>query len=158
MSTVNSFLYKFKPGASKIAIVLLGAAVWMFAAYRILKIAIENIHKSATYEWLDYLIGIAGFIPFFLLVFRKVSKRYFSRIVNHKYEKPCIFAFFDIRGYIMMSFMISIGIAFHHLKVIPPQYKGIFLVSLGLSLFASSVYYLIEGYKYIRLKRKNPDK
>jgi hypothetical protein len=150
-------LHKYKPGASKIVIVVLGAAVWMFAAYRILRIAIENIHKNASYEWLAYLIGIAGFIPFFLLVFRKVSKRYFGRIVNHKHEKPCIFAFFDLRGYIMMSFMISLGIAFHHLKVIPPQYKGIFLVSLGLSLFASSVYYLIEGYKYLRMK-KNPDK
>lgn len=153
MSTVSNFLNKFKPGAPKIWIVILGAVVWLFAAYRILKIASENIHTGTGDEWLAYIIGFAGFIPFFLLVFRKVSKRYFFRIINHKQTKPCLFAFFDLRGYIMMSFMIAMGIAFHHMKLIPPQYKGIFLVSLGLSLFASSVYYLVEGYKYLIMKR-----
>lgn len=153
MSTVKNIFYRFKPGAPKILIVILGAAVWFFAAYRILKIASENIHAGTGDEWLAYLIGFTGFIPFFLLVFRKVSKRYFYRIINHKQAKPCLFAFFDLRGYIMMSFMIALGIAFHHLKLIPSQYKGIFLVSLGLSLFASSVYYLVEGYKYLIMKR-----
>lgn len=156
MNTVNDFLHKFKPAAPKILIVLLGAAVWMFAAYRILKIAGENIHTGAGDEWLAYIIGFAGFIPFFLLVFRKVSKKYFYRIINHKQAKPCLFAFFDLRGYIMMSFMIALGIAFHHMKLIPSQYKGIFLVSLGLSLFTSSVYYLVEGYKYLMMKRNKP--
>lgn len=153
MNTINTMLHKYKPAASKLVVVMLGAAVWMFAAYRILTIAAQNIHNGAGTEWISYMIGIAGFIPFFLLVFRKVSYRYFSRIVNHKSAKPCVFAFFDLRGYIMMTFMISLGIAFHHFKLIPTQYKGIFLVSLGLSLFASSVYYIIEGYKYFHQKK-----
>lgn len=153
MSAISNFLYKFKPAASKVVIIILGAAVWMFAAYRILLLAAGYISDSRIDQWIAWLIGIAGFIPFFLLVFRKVSYRYFSRIINHKSTTPCIFAFFDLRGYLMMTFMVIIGIAFNHFQLIPIQYKGVFLVSLGLSLFASSVYYLIEGYKYYYQKK-----
>jgi hypothetical protein len=108
------------------------------------------IEKHALHHLVNYLIGIAGFIPFFLLVFRKVSKRYITRIKNLPQRRPCVFAFFDFRGYIIMSFMITMGILVSHWKVIPELYKGTFFISLGLSLLASSVFYIIEGIQFVK--------
>lgn len=150
---MKNIFYTLKPGAPKIVLIILGASLWGFAAYRILKLGIHNIESHALYHLLNYLIGIAGFIPFFLLVFRKVSHRYVHRIINLKHDRPCMFAFFDLRGYILMTFMITMGILVSHWKVIPDLYKGTFFISLGLSLLASSVYYIIEGIKYIRSSR-----
>jgi Na+-transporting NADH:ubiquinone oxidoreductase subunit NqrD len=48
-----------------------------------------------------------------------------------------------------MSLMISLGIAVSHLKIIPEIYKGTFFISLGLSLLASSVFYIIEGVQFV---------
>ena len=67
-----------------------------------------------------------------------------------------MFAFFDLRGYILMTFMISMGIAISHWRVIPELYKGTFFISLGLSLLASSVFYIIEGIQFVKSQRKMP--
>jgi hypothetical protein len=146
----NKILQTLKPGAPKPVLIALGAALWGFAAYRILKLGFVMIEKHALHHLVNYLIGIAGFVPFFLLVFRKVSKRYITRIKNLPQNRPCVFAFFDVRGYIMMTFMITMGILVSHWKVIPELYKGTFFISLGLSLLASSVFYTIEGIQFVK--------
>ncbi len=137
-----------KPGVPKPVLIALGAALWGFAAYRILKMGFVIIERHALYHMLNYLIGILGFFPFFLLVFRKVSLRYITRIKNMPQRRPCMFAFFDLRGYILMSVMITMGILVSHWKIIPELYKGTFFVSLGLSLLASSIFYIYEGIQF----------
>jgi hypothetical protein len=147
---MTKFSHKYKPGAPKIVLIILGSALWGFASYRILKLGIAMIELHALHHFLNYIIGLAGFFPFFLLVFRKVSRRYVNRIIHHKYERPCVFGFFDLRGYILMTFMITMGIFISRWKVIPDIYKGTFFISLGLSLLASSIFYLVEGVKFVR--------
>lgn len=143
-----------KPGVPKPVLIALGAALWGFAAYRILEMGFIYIEKHALHHFVNYLIGIIGFVPFFLLVFRKVSLRYITRIKNLPQRRPCVFAFFDLRGYILMSFMITMGITFSHWKLIPELYKGTFFISLGLSLLASSIFYIIEGVQFVIHKER----
>jgi hypothetical protein len=145
----NNFLQILKPGVPKPVLIALGAALWGFAAYRILKMGFIFIERNALHHFVNYLIGIAGFVPFFFLVFRKVSLRYITRIKNLPQQRPCMFSFFDLRGYIMMSFMITIGILVSHWKIIPELYKGTFFISLGLSLLASSIFYIVEGVQFV---------
>lgn len=149
----NRLLQILKPGVPKPVLIALGAALWGFAAYRILSLGFIFIERHALHHFLNYLIGVAGFVPFFLLVFRKVSRRYINRIKNLPQRRPCMFAFFDLRGYILMTFMITMGIAISHWKVIPELYKGTFFISLGLSLLASSLFYIIEGVQYVKNER-----
>lgn len=153
----NNILQTLKPGVPKPVLIALGAALWGFAAYRILKMGFILIEKHSLHHMLNYLIGIAGFVPFFLLVFRKVSLSYISRIKNLPQSRPCMFAFFDVRGYIMMSFMITIGIMINHWKVIPELYMGTFFISLGLSLLASSIFYIVEGVQFVIQNQKEKD-
>jgi len=150
----NFTLKSLKPGVPKVVLIAFGAALWGFAAFRILKMGFIFIEKHALHHLINYLIGFAGFVPFFLLVFRKVSLRYIIRIKNLPQRRPCMFAFFDVRGYVMMSFMITMGIVFSHWKVIPELYEGTFFISLGLSLLASSVFYIVEGVQFVRNERK----
>ncbi len=154
----NNILQKLKPGVPKPVLIALGAALWGFAAYRILKLGFLFIEKHALHHMLNYLVGIAGFVPFFLLVFRKVSIRYVTRIKNLPQQRPCMFAFFDLRGYIMMSFMITMGIMVSHWKIIPELYKGTFFISLGLSLLASSLFYVVEGVQFVMQQKKEKNK
>jgi len=150
----NFTLKSLKPGVPKVVLIALGAALWGFAAFRILKMGFVIIEKHALHHLLNYLIGIAGFVPFFLLVFRKVSLKYITRIKNLPQKRPCMFAFFDVRAYFTMSFMIAMGIALSHWNLIPELYKGTFFISLGLSLLASSVFYIVEGVQFVGGKRK----
>jgi hypothetical protein len=142
--------HKYKPGAPKIVLVILGASLWAFASYRILKSGISMIEHHALHHWVNYFIGLAGFFPFFFLIFRKVSILYVRRILQHKYERPCVFGFFDIRGYILMTIMITMGIFVSRWNIIPELYKGTFFISLGLSLLASAIFYVFEGVKFMK--------
>jgi len=145
----KSLIEKLKPGVPKTVLISIGASIWGFAAFRILKMGFLYIEEHALHHFVNYLIGFAGFIPFFLLVFRKVSLRYVTRIINLPDRRPCMFSFFDLRGYIMMSLMIVLGITVSHLKIIPEIYKGTFFISLGLSLLASSIFYIVEGVQFV---------
>jgi len=153
----TKILQMLKPSAPKPVLIALGAALWGFAAYRILKMGFIFIERHALHHFVNYLIGIAGFVPFFMLVFRKVSLRYITRIIKLPQRRPCLFAFFDLRGYILMSFMITMGIMISHWKVIPELYKGTFFISLGLSLLASSVFYIIEGVQFVLQNQKGKE-
>ena len=152
---IRKILYKIKPGVPKTVLIALGAALWGFAAFRILTLGYVFIERHALHHWLNYFIGFAGFVPFFLLVFRKVSLRYITRIKNLPNERPCMFAFFDLRGYIMMSFMITMGILISHWDLIPELYKGTFFISLGSSLLASSIFYIVEGFQFVMNRKEN---
>lgn len=152
---LGKILQTLKPGVPKSVLIALGAALWGFASYRILKMGFIFIERHALHHFVNYLIGIAGFVPFFLLVFRKVSLRYITRIKNLPQHRPCMFAFFDLRAYLMMTFMITMGIAFSHWKIIPELYKGTFFISLGLSLLASSIFYIIEGVQFVIQNQKD---
>lgn len=154
----NKIFQTLKPGVSKPVLIALGAALWGFAAYRILKMGFIAIETHSLQHFINYLIGIAGFVPFFLLVFRKVSIRYITRIKNLPQRRPCMFAFFDLRGYMVMTFMITMGIAFSRWKIIPELYKGTFFISLGLSLLASSVFFIIEGIQFVIQNQKKKSK
>lgn len=149
--------HKYKPGAPKIVLIILGASLWGFASFRILGLGIGMIEHHALHHWVNYFIGLVGFFPFFMLVFLKVSKRYVNRIIHHKYERPCVFGFFDLRGYILMSLMIALGIFVSRLNVIPELYKGTFFISLGLSLLASALFYISEGIKFVKGRHELSD-
>ncbi|WP_243349972.1 hypothetical protein [Parabacteroides sp. FAFU027] len=136
----------------KTVLIGMGAALWGFAAIRILILGETAIGNYQIHPTLNYLIGIAGFVPFFWFVFRKVSNRYASRILALPRHKSHLFAFLDRRGYIMMTIMISMGIGIKHVSAIPEVYKGTFFISLGLSLLASSIVYIVRGVQYLQAR------
>lgn len=144
----RKLLYALKPGVPKWALLFMGASLWAFAAYRILKMGIVFIERHAFHDWLNYLIGVIGFIPFFSLVFYKVSRKYIHRIKHLPQPKPCVFAFFSWRGYLIMSGMIAMGITVGRWSLIPELYKGTFFISLGLSLLASACMFTYEGFVF----------
>jgi len=146
--------FTLKPGVPKIILIAIGAALWGFAAFRILRMGFIYIEQHALHHTLNYLIGLAGFFPFFLLVFRKVSIKYINRIKNLPSQRPCIFAFFSLRGYMMMTIMIGLALIINRWKLIPELYEGTFFISLGLSLLASAVVYIFEGVQFIKQYEK----
>lgn len=146
--------FTLKPGVPKIVLIAMGAVLWGFAAFRILRMGFIFIERHALHHMLNYIIGLAGFFPFFLLVFRKVSSKYVQRIKNLPTQRPCIFAFFSIRGYFMMTIMIGMALILSRWKLIPELYEGTFFISLGLSLLASSIMYIIEGAQFIKQNEK----
>jgi hypothetical protein len=148
------FIEKIKPAVPKRVLFFVAALVWGFVSYRILLMGITDILGNTKSYWINFLIGICGYIPFFWFVFLKMYFKHTRRIINSKLEKHCIFSFFDIKGFAIMAFMIIFGITLGKLNIIPELYMGTFFISLGLSLLSAAICFLYSGVRFERVKVK----
>lgn len=155
--SIKDTLNKIKIGVPKRVLFFSAAAVWGFASFRILKIGVSDIISDTSSYWINFAIGIVGFYFFFKYVFYKMYKKHTKRIVNLEIEKPCIFSFFDLKGFGIMAFMIAGGITLRRANIIPSLYMGTFYITLGLSLLSAAVSFLYAGfrYKFIAMKYLN---
>jgi len=141
-------LKKIKPGVPKRVLFFSAAAVWAFASSRILKIGVSDILSNTSSYWINFAMGIVGCYFFFKYVFYKMYKKHTRRIVNSEVEKPCIFSFFDLKGFGIMAFMITGGVALRRAHIIPTLYMGTFYITLGLSLLLAAISFSYAGVRY----------
>jgi len=115
------------------------ASFWMMASVRIFMTAYEGILISKTPVLYFVLISFIGSIIFTRLVFSKVTAKYIVRIDSMTDEQPSIFSMFSLKSYLLIAFMISMGISVKYFQLLPVNILSIFLGALGLSLFTSAI-------------------
>lgn len=146
--TLKKILIKIKPGVPKRVLFFSAAAVWGFASSRILKIGVTDIISNSSSYWINFALGIFGCYFFFKYVFYKMYKKHTKRIVNMEIQNPCIFSFFDLKGFGIMAFMITGGITLRRANIIPTLYMGTFYITLGLSLLLAAGSFSYAGFRY----------
>ncbi|UJS17073.1 MAG: hypothetical protein L3J17_14325 [Candidatus Jettenia sp.] len=139
---------KLKPGIPKRGLFYIATVVWGFVSFRILSIGFDDIFENTSFYWIFLLAGALLSIPFFKFFFLRISNKHIRRILNVKSERPCLFSFFDIKGYGIMAFMIALGIIAQKIRIVPLLYIGTFYISLGLALFFSALRFFISGIRY----------
>ena len=99
-------------------LLLIAGCVWIIAGINILRIGIITWLNDAHY-WL-FKVGeaIVVFLLFFQFVFRRLFVKHSERI-SQKGEKNCPFSFFDVKGWIVMIFMITFGVTIRHFQLLP---------------------------------------
>ena len=78
-----------------------------------------------------------------------IYRKHTQRITSGKREKHCPFSFFDAKGWIVMAFMIGMGVTIRKAHLLPESFIAVFYTGLSLALIAT-------GGRFIRLfwKRK----
>lgn len=145
---------KIKINVPKRVLLFLASLVWAIAGLNILRIALEELAITKHLYLLGVFGGILGFIAFFKFVFYKMYKKHTFRIVNMENERPCIFSFFDKKGYIIMIFMITVGIFLRAYNLISGIPLIILYLSLGFALSSASIAFLISGINYKKTLEK----
>ncbi|MDY0342249.1 MAG: hypothetical protein RBR28_01660 [Lentimicrobium sp.] len=146
MPYTTKWIDRYKPAASKRILCFTGAALWAFAAYRVLKITLRALTLTYVPAWIVVISGLVGLYFFFSFVFKKVTRRNVKRIYELKSEKPCIFAFIGWRTYLIIFFMIGLSILVERFKLMPAWVEGIFFIALGGSLLLSAIILLFAGF------------
>ncbi len=145
---MNKFIENCKPALPKRLLFFIGAFVWAYAAFRVWKLAISFLAGVQWSLWLLIVWGIGGTALFFRFLFYKISKRYIQRIIDLPTDKPCLFAFFGWKSYLLILLMISMGILLLKFELIPFYLQGLFYMVLGSSLFISALMFFIAGIKF----------
>ncbi len=85
--------------------------------------------------WL--LLITAVVLSGFFMMFRRIVKRYCDRISSLP-DKVTIWQIFPTRGWILLVFMMSLGIALKHIPGIPSAFTASFYSGLGPMLLISA--------------------
>jgi len=149
---MKELLHKFKPGISKKYLLFVAAIVWTIAGLMLMNRGIGLVSETKLTLGLSFLIGILGGTIFYMLLFSGISLKHSLRISLIKFEKPCIFSFFDLRSYLMMLTMISGGVILRKSDILDHSVIGTFYIIMGFPLLFSSFRFYYYGFRYNQLK------
>jgi hypothetical protein len=126
------------PRVSKQYLLLTAALVWTFAGGMLLFRGF-TFDVGAPENWtIKLILSIFSGLVFYSLLFTRISKKHVIRIQNMGIEKPVIFSFFNLKSYLMMFSMITLGITLRLSGVVSPEFLTLMYVTMGIPLLMSS--------------------
>jgi hypothetical protein len=147
MTTKDNFFRKYKPGVSRRTLLFVAGCVWTLAGGILITRGLLQLIHSNHFLLLEFLSGFVFGILFYLILFSRISKKHIHRIVSITIEDPCVFSFFNLRSYILMSVMITGGITLRKLNVVDPDILYSFFLAMGLPLLISAGRFFYNWYK-----------
>ncbi|MCC8170204.1 MAG: hypothetical protein LIP00_00135 [Parabacteroides sp.] len=132
---------------SKRTLFFIAGAVWLVAGLNILRIGIVT-WQSDSHDWL-FKAGEATivFLLFFIFVFLKLFNKPPTRISRKPKEKTCPFSFFDKKGWIIMIFMVKLGITIRKFHWLPNSFIYVLYTGLSSALIITGFLFLRRGWK-----------
>lgn len=131
-------------------LLLMQVLCWLGPGIKILITGIQallQVHRT-TPERLWWLCVIAGAVAVcFSLMFNNFVKRYTARILSFPERKKSLFAFFDAHGYILIIFMMGLGISLKFLPFIPVEFFACFYPGLGTALSIAGLRFLFSWFR-----------
>lgn len=137
-----------KYGISRKMLILTAGIVWIIAGINILIIGIKAWQTQHGTGWLHLCGSASVFLLFFLLIFRRLYKKHTKRISNKETDRNCPFSFFDAKGWIVMVFMILLGVSIRHFGLLSLSFISIFYTGLSVALILSGLLFIRFGIKY----------
>ena len=100
-----------------------------------------RMQPSDNLWWL--LMITASVLAMFYMMFRRIVGRYCDRIASLP-DKVKIWQTFPARGWILLVFMMGLGIALKHIPLVPSAFTASFYSGLGPMLLLSSIRFVAE--------------
>ncbi len=136
-------------------LLLMQVLCWFGPGVKILITGIQAmLQVSITHHervWWLCVIAVVVAISFSLM-FNNFVKRYTARILNFPERKKSLFAFFDLHGYILIFFMMGLGISLKFIPGMPAEFFAGFYPGLGIALTIAGIRYFISWCKAITTK------
>ena len=136
------------PRVSNKTLFLIAGLVWLAAGINILVIGIrayiDCCGNPAEVETLPPLpmLSVAVFAFFWFMVFSRILRKHTARINSYGSELQPVWLFFDKGSYIVMAFMMTLGISLRAFNLVPGWFIAFFYTGLGLALAMAGVGFL----------------
>jgi hypothetical protein len=135
----------------KNTLILIAGIVWAIAGFNIVRIGL--IAYQGNFTWWRGLLSIAVFTVFQVFIFGKMVKKHTERILQYEEERQNVFRFFDTKSYLIMAFMMTLGISLRVSGLVPNGFIAYFYTGLGASLLTAGVLFV---FSYIRVTEQKP--
>jgi len=133
-------LNSLKPAVTKSWLIALAGLMWtgvgvMLCRLAYVWLAVVNRGMAASLGLLGAVMAVAAYY----FGFSKIARKNIKRLCLLT-ERTCVFAFQTWKGYLIIGFMIALGIILRN-SAIPKQYLAIIYVTIGGAIFLSSFHY-----------------
>ena len=136
-----------KFGVGRKTLMVVAGIVWTVAGANILRVGIGCWTLVPENFVLMLLGAVAVFAAFHCMVFSKMFHKHRRRI-SQKGDSNCPMDFFDARGWIIMGFMITLGVAIRHYELMPLWFIAPFYTGLSSALMLTGVRFLLSGWTW----------
>lgn len=127
-------------------LLLIAAAVWFLAGINIMRLGLIACFEGDAAPWL-LAVGIPTIFLLFHMMFSKLVGKHSDRIRGYGEDKMHVLRFFDIKGYIIMAFMMGGGISLRAFGIVPGWFVAFFYTGLGAALALAGVGFLVHFVK-----------
>lgn len=132
------------------ALLLIAGATWIIAGANILRIGIL-CWLSDTHHWIFKTAeATIVFLIFFNLIFKKLYNKHTGRICK-KANNNHPLSFFDLRGWMIMFFMITLGVTVRRFQLLPNSFISVFYTGLSTALIITGILFFRKGLTYAQL-------
>ena len=136
---------------NKKTLILIAGIVWAIAGFNIVRIGL--VAYQGNFTWWRALLSVAVYAVFQIFIFGKMVKKHTDRILQYEDERQNFFRFFDTKSYLIMAFMMTMGISLRVFGLVPNGFIAYFYTGLGASLLTAGVLFIAS---YARVMAQKP--
>ena len=134
----------------KQTLILIAGIVWAIAGFKIVRIGL--VAYQGNFTWWRALLSVAVYAVFQIFIFGKMVGKHTNRILQYEEERQNFFRFFDTKSYLIMVFMMTLGIGLRVSGVVPNGFIAYFYTGLGASLLTAGVLFIV---RYVRVRSEH---
>ena len=127
-------------------LLLVNGLLWLAVGTRILLVGIGSYLHLETVRWWYLLLSAAVFAGFFRM-FTGVVRKYAGRITSLPEPRTSVLKTFSPKGYLIIAFMISLGILLRRIPQVPDSFIAWFYCGLGSGLISAGIRFVIRWTK-----------
>lgn len=138
-------LTQYKPAAPKIWLIIFSGVMWSAVGLFLISLAAGWFQKiSDGSRWMYWAAGLAAAAVISRWGFSRLARKNIRRITAISSSAPCFFAFQEWHSYLIIAFMMGLGITLRKFTPIPKPLLGILYTGIGGGLFGASITYYLH--------------
>lgn len=146
--------YHIIPKVNKSTLILLAGAFWLFAGFKVFSIGLVAFSSILTSRCIESIATIVIFGLFTGFVFSRLAHKYTKRILELNEEKNYFYLCFNLKGYMIMAFMMTLGIVVRNFHLLPNEMLSSLYMGLGASLMLGGCLFIQAFGKHLSSKTK----
>jgi len=127
-------------------LLLVNGLLWTAIGIMIALIGVAYYRGLEAIPWCYFLLSVVVFAGFYMM-FTGVVRKYAGRIMAMTEPRTSIFKTFSIKGYLIIAFMITLGITLKRIPQVPDSFIAWFYCGLGPGLLSAGVRFIIRWWK-----------
>lgn len=133
---------------AKEKLLLIAGFVWLAAGLNIAILGVSAFTEMGEHAMLVLVpAAIVAFTVFHAGMFSKLVGKHAGRIEAMEEDRVPFWRFFDAKGYLIMAFMMTMGIGLRSSGIVPTWFIAFFYAGLGIALALSGCCFLVRYFR-----------